>query len=113
MISETIESDDNLIIKRGKGRPKKELKPENNEPIIKKPRGRPRVENPCKPGCPKGGNEYFKAYYRSHNAGNIINCPSCNAFTEKFNLRNHMRSKMCVKYSQFAKCQIENSTSIG
>ena len=116
----------NEPVKRGRGRPKKEPKPEilepkikrskrvpkseNEEPKVKRPKGRPRIENPCKAGCPKGGRDYFKAYYKSHNAGIIINCPNCNAFTEKFNIKKHMRSKMCAKYSQFAKCQnVENS----
>ena len=114
------------IVKRGRGRPKKESQPENeqpkpkkskrfrksesDEPKIKRPKGRPRIENPCKAGCPKGGRDYFKAYYKSHNAGIIINCPNCNAFTENVNIKNHMRSKMCAKYSQFAKCQIIENT---
>ena len=85
-------------------------KTKNDEPVVKRPKGRPKVDNPCKPGCPKAGRDYFKAYYKSHNAGIIINCPSCNTLTEKFNIKNHMRSKMCAKYSQFNKCQIiENS----
>ena len=117
---------ENITIKRGRGRPKKEPQPESeqqptktpkrtrkprhDEPVVKRPKGRPKVENPCKPGCPKAGRDYFKAYYKSHNAGIIINCPSCNTLTEKFNIKNHMRSKMCAKYSQFNKCQIiENS----
>ena len=125
-VNEICELIDDVVLKRGRGRPKKEPKPESvepktkrskkepkpetDEPKIKRPKGRPKIENPCKPGCPKGGRDYFKAYYKSHNAGIIINCPNCNAFTEKFNIRNHMRSKMCAKYSQFAKCQIiENS----
>ena len=96
-MSEIIESNDIVVVKKGRGRPKKDPKPESNEPKIKKPKGRPRVENPCKPGCPKGGREYFKAYYHSHCKGNIVNCPNCNMATEKVNLANHMRSQICAK----------------
>ena len=91
-------------------RSKKGPESESDEPKIKRPKGRPRVENPCKAGCPKGGRDYFKAYYKSHNARIIINCPNCDAFTEKFNIKNHTRSKMCAKYSIFAKCQIIENT---
>ena len=104
-MSETIiETNDIEVVKRGRGRPKKEPKPPSEEPSNKKPRGRPTVENACKPGCPKAGRQYFKDYYKNHSAGNIINCPSCNALTEKFNLRNHLNSKRCAKYSIFNKC---------
>ena len=37
-----------------------------------------KVENPCIPGKPKGGKQYFRDYYRSHNAGIMIKCPCCN-----------------------------------
>ena len=100
-MSETIESNDNVLVKKGRGRPKNKPKPESDEPVIKKPKGRPRVENPCKPGCPKGGRDYFKAYYHAHCKGNIVNCPNCNMATEKVNLVNHMRSKICVKVAMF------------
>ena len=102
-MSDIVETNDTCI-KRGRGRPKKDPKTDTGEIIEKRPRGRPCIENPVKSGCPKGGKLYFNAYYRSHNVGNIINCPNCNALTEKFNLRNHIKSKMCAKYSQFTKC---------
>ena len=114
-VIETIESND-MEIKRSRGRPKKEIinetetvikkkgRPkkvsENDESLPKKPRGRPKVENACLPGKPKGGRQYFRDYYRSHNAGIMINCPCCNVLTEQFNLRNHIRSKTCAKYAQ-------------
>ena len=85
------------IVKK-KGRPKKVS--ENDETIIKKPRGRPKVDNPCLPGKPKGGKQYFRDYYRSHNAGIMIKCPCCNVLTEQFNLRNHLRTKVCSKYAK-------------
>jgi hypothetical protein len=93
-----------LSIKKGRGRPKKEQKPESDEPVVAKKKGRPKIENPCKSGYPKAGRDYYKAYYKSHSAGIIIPCPSCHALTEKFNLRNHIKSKMCAKYSMVVNC---------
>ena len=102
-----LKNDDNidvLLIKKGRGRPKKEPKPESDEPVVAKKKGRPKIENPCKSGYPKAGRDYYKAYYKSHSAGIIVPCPSCHALTEKFNLRNHIKSKMCAKYSMFVNC---------
>ena len=111
-----MDATNDIEIKRSRGRPKKEMitemepvikkkgRPkkvsENDESLPKKPRGRPKVENACLPGKPKGGKLYFREYYRSHNAGIMINCPCCNVLTEQFNLRNHIRSKTCAKYAQ-------------
>mgnify|MGYP003349386207 CR=1 FL=1 len=79
---ELVESSD-IEVKRGRGRPRKEIvevvqviepkkkgRPrkivdEDVEPNIKRRRGRPNVENPCKGGKPKEGNKYFRDYYAS------------------------------------------------
>ena len=106
-MSEIIESND-ITIKRSRGRPKKitdkETEPiiinsssDNEETINERRRGRPRVENPCQSGKPKGGKEYFKEYYASKMKNCLINCPKCNGMTEKANLRNHIKSALCAK----------------
>jgi len=116
---ELVESSD-IEIKRGRGRPRKEIPEviEEVEPVIKKkgrpkkivedaepkpkrPRGRPTVENPCKVGKPKAGKVYFREYYASKIKNCFINCPNCNAFTMKSNLVNHMKSQHCAKIANF------------
>ena len=97
---DTIEiiKNDEIVIKRGRGRPKLEHK----EGIVKekKPLGRPRIENPCKSGHPKDP-EYYKKYYEKNLAKNVIMCPCCGMETHKYNLRNHIKSKYCHKLIEF------------
>ena len=121
---ELVESSD-IEVKRGRGRPRKEITEVIEEPVIKKkgrprkiledvepkpkrPRGRPTVENPCKVGKPKAGRQYFRDYYASKVKNCLINCPNCNSFTMKSNLGNHMKSNICSKVANFI---LRNSTS--
>ena len=103
---ETIENiqDDEVVIKRGRGRPKSEPKE-----IIKerKPMGRPRIENPCQPGRPKDP-EYFKNYYHDKIKGLAIHCPCCGIQTLKANLTNHKRSKTCKKIVEYKQELLSN-----
>ena len=116
-----MDATNDIEIKRTRGRPRKELTPEI-EKVIKK-KGRPRkvidetetipkerkprtkMENPCLPGKPKGGAQYFRDYYANKLKNCLINCPNCNALTEKTNLGNHMKSKHCSKVANFLSTQ--------
>ena len=86
------------VIKK-KGRPKKNVEPV--EPVLKRPRGRPTVENPCKNGKPKAGKAYFRDYYAAKIKNCLVNCPNCNELIEKASLVNHMKSKHCAKIANF------------
>ena len=86
------------VIKK-KGRPKKHV--EDMEPVPKKPQGRPKLENPCLSGKPKAGRQYFKDYYVAKLQNCLINCPNCNTLIEKVNRGNHMKSKLCAKVANF------------
>ena len=114
---ELVESSE-VEIKKGRGRPRKEVievieeiepkkkgRPkkvvEDLEPKPKRPRGRPTVENPCKGGKPKEGKKYFRDYYASKIKNCLVNCPNCNALTEKASLIQHMKSKRCAKIADF------------
>ncbi len=118
-IMELVEASE-VEIKRGRGRPRKEVievieevepvikkkgRPrkivEDVEPVPKRPRGRPTVENPCKKGKPKTGNVYFREYYASKIKNCLISCPNCSSFTMKSNLGNHMKSQHCAKIANF------------
>ncbi len=107
-------------IKRGRGRPRKEIPEviEEVEPVIKKkgrprkivedvdlpppkPKGRPKLEHPCVSGKPKAGRQYFKDYYRAKLQNCLVNCPNCNTLIEKVNRGNHMKSKLCAKVASF------------
>ena len=115
-IMELVEASE-VEIKRGRGRPRKEVieevepiikkkgrpkkKVEDVEPVSKRPRGRPIVENPCKNGKPKAGKVYFREYYASKIKNRLIHCPNCNELTEKACLVNHLKSKHCAKIANF------------
>ena len=101
---ENVETEE-VVIKRGRGRPKSEPK----EVIIKEKKtlGRPRIENPCKSGHPKDP-EYYKKYYEKNLATNVINCPCCGMGTHKYNLKNHIKSKYCHKLIEFKSELINN-----
>ena len=86
-----------------KGRPRKEVNERDHTP---KQRGRPRLENPCLPGKPKAGNLYFREYYANKLKNCLIQCPNCNAMTEKTNITTHMKSKHCAKVASFINTQI-------
>ena len=96
-ISEVVDEVEPIIKK--KGRPKKIV--EYVEPEPKRPRGRPTVENPCKNGKPKAGKAYFRDYYAAKIKNCLVNCPNCNALTEKACLTNHLKSKHCAKIANF------------
>ena len=68
-----------------------------NLKLQKRPRGRPKIDNPCQAGKPKAGKEYSKQYYETKYKHCLINCPKCNSMTEKANLRNHTKSSLCAK----------------
>ena len=88
------------VIKRGRGRPKKE-KIETNEPPKK--RGRPKKEiniteirAKMKPG-PKtsltADKDYYTKYYSTHYKGVCMTCPSCkNPNINVSKIRRHLRS---------------------
>jgi hypothetical protein len=103
------ESIDNIRVdeignKRGRGRPKSEPKE-----IIKeiKPKGRPRVENPCQPGRPKDP-EYFRQYYHDKVKGLIIICPCCGTETVRASLTNHKKTKACKKIVEYKQESLDN-----
>jgi hypothetical protein len=93
----------NEIIKRGRGRPKKEKVPTEPKKI-----GRPRKEiiiteirEKIKPG-PKTSKttdpEYYNNYYREHYKGVYTTCPSCkNPHVSIDKVHRHMRSMKCWK----------------
>ena len=85
-------------VKRGRGRPKqppKEIVPK--EPREPKPKGRPRIENPTTAGHPKLGKLYYQNYYKAKIQNDIVSCPTCSMLTKKYNLNNHMKSKLCTQ----------------
>ena len=105
-------------IKRGRGRPRKEIievieetepkkkgRPkkivEDVEPVPKNPKGRPRLENPCVSGKPKAGKVYFRDYYATKMKNCFVSCPNCKTFTMKANLGNHLKSNYCAKIANF------------
>lgn len=95
---------DETVIKKGRGRPKTEPSEICN---VKRPKGRPKIENPCKPGQPKDPN-YFNKYYHEKVKGVVINCPLCGIETLKHNFCNHSRSKTCKKIIEYKNDLINN-----
>ena len=65
-------------------------------------RGRPRVEHPTTAGHPKLGKVYFQNYYKEHKQNDMMHCPVCSLYTKTYNLKNHMKSKDCLKIAQLA-----------
>ena len=97
-----IITDTEKVIKK-KGRPRKVI--DETETLPKERKPRTRMENPCLPGKPKGGAQYFRDYYINKLKNCLINCPNCNALTEKINLGNHLKSKHCAKVASFLNTQ--------
>ena len=106
-MSEIVESND-IEVKKTRGRPKKDSIPavpinnfEGIEPFPKRARGRPKVENPCLPGKPKAGKQYFRDYYATKLKNCLISCPKCNTMIEKINLSNHLKTALCAKIANY------------
>ena len=92
------------IIKKGRGRPRKE-KVESNEPPKK--RGRPKKEiiiseirEKMKPGPKTNLTEdkaYYRNYYATHYKGVCMTCPSCRNPNINVNkIHRHMRTYRCL-----------------
>ena len=103
------------IVKRPRGRPKKEAIP-TDETIIKRPRGRPRKEKPPTEATEKPprkkqetykfyGNEkeYFVKYYNEKRR-NPCNCPFCDkTFVNDYALNNHVQFNKDCKIKRLEK----------
>ena len=78
-----------VIIKRGRGRPRKIVNEE--EEAVKKKRGRPMIN----PDSCYRDKEYFANYYRNHLQGIMVRCPICADRVKKVNLSRHVRTNKC------------------
>ena len=78
-----------IILKRGRGRPKKEIV----EPKVKKPKGRPK--GVLKENAVSRQPEYYNDYYKAHYSHQVI-CPDCyNPKVLRTNMLRHMRTNKC------------------
>jgi len=83
---EKINTDDDLVIKKSRGRPKKE--PKEVTPKI-----------PQKPGPKTDASkhkEYYAEYYRNHYSNIYLNCPNCFKLVQKNKICRHMRTDRCM-----------------
>ncbi len=101
---ENLSESENEVIKKGRGRPRKE-KVESNEPPKK--RGRPKKEyviietrEKMKPGPKTNLTEdkaYYRNYYTTHYKGVCMTCPSCRNPNINVNkIHRHMRTYKCL-----------------
>jgi len=100
---------ENTIIKRGRGRPRKIPVDPVEHNIVKRPRGRPRtrpekIKRP--PGRPKMNEEdkikqdatYHRNYYRTVVSQKLTMCEHCSRTVLKAKLGVHQNTKYCISY---------------
>ena len=93
-----------VIIKRGRGRPRKIVNEE--EEAVKKKRGRPMLD----PSCCYRDKEYYAKYYRDHLQGIMVRCPICDNRVKKVYLSRHVRTNKC--FTDAILCKFINVSKI-
>ena len=103
-----VNTEENVVIKRGRGRPKKEKieipkepKKRGPKPDFTKYKERiSEITEPQKRGpktCASKYKEYYAQYYRDHYSKIYLNCPNCFKLVQKNRICRHMRTNSCME----------------